>query len=285
MVKKVFTSFGSAVDFSIASHQILRADFKTPDSRLETRGNYSSEGLMSFGRIILNGARVGGELALQNDAFRALLSWDPRMKEAVTVVSNDALFRARIESLGEYSARLKVFEEIGPVGREVEITLLQALPEKERMEIIIQKTTELGVSTIVPFKSEKSISIDERDSVQKKSHRWQAVALKAAKQSRRPDIPSVGPFCSFEDALRTDAGLKIMLWEKGGLPSLKTVLRGYNGLGPVAVLSGPEGGFTDEEAEAARKAGFVPVSLGNRILRTETSAIAAMGIIAYEVTL
>ena len=237
---------------------------------------------MSFGRINLSGAAIGGELDLQNDAFRALMSWNPRMKEAVTVVSDDLLFRARVEELGDKNARLKVFEEIGPVGNEVEIKLLQALPEKERMELIIQKTTELGVSIIIPFKSEKSISIDERDSVQKKSHRWQAVALKAAKQSRRPDIPSVGPFCPFEDALRADAGLKIMLWEKGGLPSLKTVLRSYNGLGPVAVLSGPEGGFTDEEAEAARKAGFVPVTLGNRILRAETSAIAAIGIIAYE---
>lgn len=240
---------------------------------------------MSFGRIKLSGGAIGGESDLQNDALRALINWDLRMKEAVTIVSGDALFRARVEELGDKNARLKVFEEIGPVGNEVEITLLQALPEKERMELIIQKTTELGVSTIIPFKSERSISTDERDSLQKKSHRWQAVALKAAKQSRRPDIPSVKPFCSFEDALRTDAGLKIMLWEKGGLPSIKGVLRGYNGGGPVAIINGPEGGFTDEEAEAARKAGFVPVSLGNRVLRAETSAIAAVGMIAYEVML
>lgn len=240
---------------------------------------------MSFGRIILSGAAIGGAFDLRGDAFRALMSWNPRMKEAVTVVSNDALFRARVESIEENCARIKVFEEMGPVGNEVEITLLQALPEKERMELIIQKTTELGVSTIVPFKSEKSISIDERDSVQKKSHRWQDIALKAAKQSRRPDIPSVTPFCSFEDALRAEVGLKIMLWEKSGLPSLKSVLRGYNGGGPVAVLSGPEGGFTDEEAGAAKGAGFVPVSLGNRILRAETSAIAAVGIIGYEMML
>ncbi|MBI2412009.1 MAG: 16S rRNA (uracil(1498)-N(3))-methyltransferase [Deltaproteobacteria bacterium] len=237
---------------------------------------------MSFGRIKLSGAAIGGAFDLREEAFRALMSWNPRMKEAVTVVSNDALFRARIESLGEDSARLKVFEEMGPIGREIDITLLQALPEKERMELIIQKTTELGVASIIPFKSEKSISIDERDSAQKKSHRWQAAALKAAKQSRRPDIPSIEPFCAFEDALRVEAGLKIMLWEKGGLPSLKGVLRGYNGPGPVALLSGPEGGFTDEEAEAAKGAGFVPVSLGNRILRAETSAIAAVGIIGYE---
>ncbi len=240
---------------------------------------------MSFGRINLKGASTGGEFDLQVDAFRALLSWNPRMKDAVTVVSGDTLLRARVENIEENCARLKVFEEIGLIGREIEITLLQALPEKERMELIIQKTTELGVSTILPFKSERSISIDERDSVQKKSHRWQAVALKAAKQSRRPDIPSVAPFCSFEDALRTDAGLKVMLWEKRGLPSLKGVLRGYNGGGPVAVLSGPEGGFTDEEAGAAKGAGFAPVSLGNKILRAETSAIAAVGMIGYEMML
>ncbi|MBI4950192.1 MAG: 16S rRNA (uracil(1498)-N(3))-methyltransferase [Deltaproteobacteria bacterium] len=240
---------------------------------------------MSFGRIILSGATIGGEFDIQNDAFVALMRWRPRIKEAMTVVSGGSLFRARIEHLGDKGARIKVFEEMGPIGSEIEITLLQALPEKERMELIIQKTTELGVASIIPFKSEKSISIDERDSAQKKSHRWQEAALKAAKQSRRPDIPSIEPFCAFEDALRTEAGLKIMLWEKSGLPSLKGVLRGYNGPGPVALLSGPEGGFTDEEAETAKGAGFVPVSLGNRILRAETSAIAATGIIAYEVML
>ncbi|MBI5492703.1 MAG: 16S rRNA (uracil(1498)-N(3))-methyltransferase [Deltaproteobacteria bacterium] len=221
-------------------------------------------------------------LRLEGPAFDSLLLWAPRAGAAFTVIdSDDTLFRARLLELKEGSADIVIFEEVGKIDSSLEVILLQALPEKERMELIIQKTTELGVTAIIPFKSEKSISIGERDARQRKSHKWDEVALKAAKQSRRPDIPQILPFRSFKDTLTHGRGLKILLSERPDAVGLKEFLRGKKDR-TVTILVGPEGGFTEKEVEEATEAGFTPVSLGKRILRTETAAIVAVGIVGYE---
>jgi 16S rRNA (uracil1498-N3)-methyltransferase len=164
----------------------------------------------------------------------------------------------------------------------LEIILLQALPEKERMELIIQKTTELGVSTILPFQSERSISLREREAKQRKAHRWQHIALKAVQQSRRAKVPYVGDCRPLEEVLRDlgEDGLKILLWEKEG-ENLKSVLR-QRPARKICVMVGSEGGFTEGEVKSAKKKGFVPVKLGQRILRTETAAIVLVGILQFE---
>lgn len=242
------------------------------------------------GRIIIKGQiELGREYSLGGTALENLLLWKPRLTEAVTI--SDAvgrLFRARVIELGAEAARLFVFEESGferpPF---LELTLVQALPEKERMELIIQKTTELGVSRIIPFKSLRSISLDERG--QKKSHKWQEIALKASKQSRRPSIAEVLPYTSFDNALNiiNDARLRIMLSEQKGITHLKDFLSGKRGepfqrdAKNIAISSGPEGGFSDEEVNAALKEGFTLVSLGNNILRAETASIFAVGLMQF----
>jgi 16S rRNA (uracil1498-N3)-methyltransferase len=150
------------------------------------------------------------------------------------------------------------------------------------MELIIQKATELGASAIIPFKSKRSISLEERDAKQKKSHRWQEVAIKAVQQSRRGKVPKVETYRSFEEALelcRGD-GLKLLLWGKEGEP-LKKILQPHVPKKIYAVV-GPEGGFTEGEVKLAKERGFVPIKLGQRILRTETAAITLIGILQYE---
>ena len=238
------------------------------------------------GRIIIEGRiEQGREYALGGDALKNLLLWKPRLTEAVTV--SDAvgrLFRARVIELGAEAARLFVFEEAGSERPPfLELTLVQALPEKERMELIIQKTTELGVSRIIPFKSLRSINLDERERGQKKSHKWQDIALKASKQSRRPSIAEVLPYTSFDNALNiiNDARLRIMLSEQKGIAHLKDFLSGKKDIKNIAILSGPEGGFSGEEVGAALKKGFKLVSLGNNILRAETASIFAVGLMQF----
>jgi 16S rRNA (uracil1498-N3)-methyltransferase len=176
-----------------------------------------------------------------------------------------------------------IFEAFrSPTESPIEIILLQALPEKERMEWIIQKVTELGASAVIPFKSKRSISLEERNAKQKKSHRWQEVALKAVRQSRRAKVPRVEAYRSFEEAMALcrGEGLKILLWEKGG-ESLKKILRDDLPK-KIYVMIGPEGGFTEGEASLAKERGFIPIKLGQRILRTETAALTLVGIIQYE---
>ncbi|MEK7774192.1 MAG: RsmE family RNA methyltransferase [Deltaproteobacteria bacterium] len=242
-----------------------------------------------FGHIRLDEkACLQKTCALTGAALDALLSWRPRLMEAVTVSdASGALYRARVIGIERGAARLLVFEEAGVIRNpSKEIYLLQALPEKERMELIVQKTTELGVTHIIPFRSNRSISLEQREAKQSKAHRWQEISLKAAKQSRGFFIPRVLPCRGFEEALAEvkDAGLKIALWERPNISGIKEVLREMepDGMERCAVLSGPEGGFGEDEMEKAASYGFTPVSLGERILRAETAPIMAIGLLRYE---
>ncbi len=236
-------------------------------------------------RVRISGPLKTGEVIhIQGPPLEALRFQGTRNGSILTVTDDSGRdFRARVLSLSEKEASLFIFEVFpSPTESSLEIILLQALPKKERMEWIIQKTTELGVSMILPFKSEKSISLEEREIKQKKAHRWQSIALKAVQQSRRAKVPKIEAYRSFEEALAfcKEEGLKIILWEKGGM-SLKELLReSRNSL--VYALVGPEGGFTEKEVLRARECGFIPVKLGQRILRTETAAITLIGILQYE---
>ena len=226
-----------------------------------------------------------GEIVLEGDLFSALGKREPFPGEIITV--QDAAgkaFRGRIIELKEDQARVFIFEEMtGPTEPPFDLFLFQALPEKERMELIIQKATELGVSCICPFKSRHSISLEEREATQPKTHRWQQIALKAAKQCRRASVPDVVPYCSFAQALEQAQPLefKVILWEKEGT-RLASLIRNMPPPRSVAMIIGPEGGWAEEEIQQALQEGFCAAGLGGRILRTETAAIAACAILQYE---
>jgi len=194
-------------------------------------------------------------------------------------------FRGRILSIDPHEAWVLAFESlVPPTESSTKIILLQALPDKDRMELIIQKATELGVYAIVPFKSKRSISLEEREGKQPKAHRWQSIAIKATQQSRRGMVPIVEPYCDFSEALRYAEGtdLKAILWEKGDVNPLRDILRSHGSYGKVALMVGPEGGFDPEEVRTAQEQGFIPITLGRRIMRTETAAIVLVGIVQYE---
>lgn len=234
---------------------------------------------------IANPIHANVPFTITGENLASLLEWKPRPAEAFTVSTQDsALFRARLMELSGSSAVLLPFEEMGKHAPGPRILLLQALPERERMETIIQKTTELGISSILPFKSEKSISLEELDGRQRRSHNWGEVALKAARQSRRPDIPDVLAYRSFEEALSaaSTSGLKVMLREGSALGMKELLAMNGAHVSSAAVLVGPEAGLSTQEAGAAESAGFQAASLGMRVLRTETAAIFASGLLRYE---
>jgi 16S rRNA (uracil1498-N3)-methyltransferase len=236
-------------------------------------------------RIVLDQKVViGKEVIIEGPPLEALRFQGGRVGSILTLTDSEGKdFRGRVLRLSGKRASVLPFETFqSPTESPLEIILLQALPEKERMELIIQKATELGVLTIIPFKSERSISLQERETKQKKAHRWQEIAVKAVQQSRRAKVPSVEGYRPFEKALEvcTDDGLKILLWEKEG-ESLKKILKQYLSR-RIYIMIGPEGGFTGEEVKLAKRHGFIPVKLGQRILRTETAAITLIGILQYE---
>ena len=236
-------------------------------------------------RIVLDeNVAIGKEVVIEGPPVEALRFHGGRVGSILTVTDSGGKdFRGRILSVSDKKASLRIFEAFrSSTESSVEIVLLQALPEKERMELIIQKATELGASAIVPFKSKRSISLEERDAKQRKSHRWQEIAIKAVQQSRRGKVLKVETYRSFDEvlALCSGEGLKLLLWEKEGEP-LKKLLRPHL-LKKIYAMVGPEGGFTEGEGKLAKERGFIPIKLGQRILRTETAAIILIGILQYE---
>ncbi|NOY14501.1 MAG: RNA methyltransferase, partial [Deltaproteobacteria bacterium] len=189
---------------------------------------------------------------------------------------------ARIIAKDETSVTLRPFSAVTAMESQLRIELLQALPAKERFELVLQKATEIGVARIVPYCSARSSTLPERDSRQKKSHRWPDILLRAARQSRRAEIPELSADISWQQALAQCAAaeLSLLCYEGAGCRPLAEALRGFNGR-RIALMIGPEGGFTPAEIEQARSLGILPVGLGPRILRTETAAIVAAAIIQF----
>ncbi|MGA1864859.1 MAG: RsmE family RNA methyltransferase [bacterium] len=211
--------------------------------------------------------------------------WIPRPGEIITLQDDKGRhFRGRVLSLDKSRCEVHLFENLKKkMESYLDLLLLQSLPEKERMEWIIQKTTELGVSAIVPFNSERSIRLEEREKSQRKAHRWPEIAKKASSQCRRASVPIIEPYTSFRNALRyaDKYDLKILLWERESKAGLKGVCSSISPPTSICVLVGPEGGFTEKEIIIARGAGFITVGLGPRILRTETAAITIIAVIQY----
>jgi 16S rRNA (uracil1498-N3)-methyltransferase len=176
-----------------------------------------------------------------------------------------------------------------------EIVLGQGIAKADKMDWIVQKATELGVTSIVPLVTERTI-VKIKDE-EKRVARWQKICREAAMQSDRPDMPMVKAIQPIRDFIFSlDPGsltltpdtsvpgprtLLLCPWEEGTQP-IKEVLRGKKGIEKVVVLIGPEGGFSQAEADLAKKTGFHLVSLGPNILRTETAAVAVLSMVGYE---
>jgi len=236
-------------------------------------------------RIILDRKLdIDQEVLIKGPPLEAFRFQGDRVGSMITLTDSSGNdFRGRVLRFSEEEVSVLIFDTFSSsTESSLEIILLQALPDKERMEWIIQKATELGVSRIIPFKSERSISLEERETRQKKAHRWQEIAIKAVQQSRRAKVPRVEYCPSFHKALEVcgEESLKLILWEKDG-EHLKNVLRQYSPK-KIYTMVGPEGGFSEEEIMLAKERGFIPVKLGQRILRTETAAITLVGILQYE---
>lgn len=162
----------------------------------------------------------------------------------------------------------------------VEIYLFQGLPKADKMELIIQKAVELGVHAIIP--TEMSRCVVKLDDKKKKSktQRWQTIAESAAKQSKRSAVPTVYDAVSYKEALSMAEKLDVLMvpYEcADGMESTKRALDNIKVSSKVGIIIGPEGGFEESEVEKAMAIGGESVSLGKRILRTETAAITAVG--------
>ena len=167
------------------------------------------------------------------------------------------------------------------------IVLFQGLPKKDKMELIIQKAVELGVSEIVPVMMKRTIvKLEDNKKEQKKLERWRTISLTAAKQSGRAVVPEVSDFITFNVAVKRAEGLEYNLIpyeNEKGMDKARELIKELKDKKSIGIFIGPEGGISEDELELAINAGAKPISLGNRILRTETAGLALISVIAFEI--
>lgn len=170
----------------------------------------------------------------------------------------------------------------------VEIVLAQCLPKGDKLELIVQKATELGVNVIVPLASDNCVVRYDGKKAKAKQEKWQKIADEAGKQCGRSRLPVVMPVQSFKAWLREaaaeqgDAVAVCMCYENELQQGMKAFLQGHKAAKKFVAIIGPEGGFSLAEAALAKELGIASVSLGTRILRAETAAISAAAVIQYE---
>lgn len=192
-------------------------------------------------------------------------------------------YTARIDSVEKERIMLRVLETAASKTESaVEITLYQGLPKAGKLETIIQKCVELGIGKVIPFDAERSVvKLSEKDFAKKQS-RYQRVAYEAAKQSRRGIIPEVGGLVKLAKEDFSGFDLILLAYEEERGTTLKKALRAKMDAKRIALIVGPEGGFAPEEADMLIQRGAVSVSLGPRILRTETAGMAMLAMTVYE---
>ncbi len=166
----------------------------------------------------------------------------------------------------------------------IKITLYQGLPKSTKMDMIIQKCTELGIYSIVPIHTERTIvKLDNEKTEAKKLDRWQRIAYESAKQSKRARIPKIESVKGFANAMEIlkDNDLNIIAYEQEKARGLRSILINHTTVSKIGILIGPEGGFEEGEILQAREKGAIPFTLGPRILRTETAGFASLTIVMY----
>lgn len=164
------------------------------------------------------------------------------------------------------------------------IYLFQGLPKADKMELIVQKAVELGVYEIIPVAAKRSVVKLDEKKAKNKVLRWQGIAEAAAKQSRRGIIPKVQDVMNFRDAVSYSsfAQVKVIPYELAeSMEKTKRIISGIKLGEDIAIFIGPEGGFAEEEVKEAVNAGIIPITLGKRILRTETAGMTVLSILMY----
>ena len=165
------------------------------------------------------------------------------------------------------------------------IYLFQGLPKADKMELIIQKAVELGVYEIIPVNTKRTVVKLDAKKEEKKIERWNAIANSAAKQSKRQIIPKVSKVLALEKALELASELEMVMvpYENAkGMSHAKATIKEAAVKKSIGIFIGPEGGFEENEIRKAMETGAIPISLGKRILRTETAGMAILSILMFE---
>lgn len=202
------------------------------------------------------------------------------INDKIEVVYNNKLHICEITSLEPFN--IKVIEELDEDKKtKIELTVAVALVKEQKMDLILQKLTELGVSKIIPVSMERSIVKLDKERFNKKKVRWESICKEASEQSKRTNIPIIEDIKSIKDLTKEDADLKLVASTKEKEKLLNYYLQSIEDCAKIIMVIGPEGGISDREEDILVSNGYNRVSFGNLIFRVETATIYAASIINY----
>ena len=206
-------------------------------------------------------------------------------EEVMISDGNNQTYRCAVQEYGEDIAILKIMER-GLVDTELpsNIYLFQGLPKQDKMELIVQKAVELGVYQVVPVATKRCVvNLDDKKAA-KKVDRWQQIAESAAKQAGRGYVPEIHPVMNYREALEYAKKLDVVLipYELAdGMQETKRIIDSIRPGQSIGIFIGPEGGFEQEEVERATACGARVITLGRRILRTETAGLTTLSVLMF----
>lgn len=232
--------------------------------------------------VFANGILIAGA---DVNHIRNVLRMKPGEQIRVSTSSGEN-YLCRISEFNESGVLAEIAGEMPATELSSRIVLYQGLPKSDKFEFIIQKAVELGAAEIVPVAMKNCVAKPDEKKVENKRKRWQSIAESAAKQSKRSVIPSVHGMISFRDAVEAAAAFDIGLVcyeNERGMSGTRAIIEAIRPGQSIAVFIGPEGGFDASEIALAKEAGMRTVSLGNRILRTETAGLAMLSVLMYHV--
>lgn len=228
---------------------------------------------------------VDGQVFISGENFEHMVkSLRVKIGEKVELSNGKGLeYIASVQEISPNQVLLKIAQEATNSSEmPIEITLYQGLPKYTKMDLIVQKAVELGVTSIVPLIMERTIvEIDKK--ANKKIERWQKISEEAAKQSKRGIIPVIKPVIKLKDIDKEfeKNDLNLIAFENEEDSNLKKILIEYNEVKKIGIVIGPEGGISEKEVEYLRALKAKSISLGKRILRTETAGMAMLSMLVY----
>ena len=205
-----------------------------------------------------------------------------RMKigDKIEVIYKETLYICEISSFDPVISTI-IEEKKDNNESNVKVILVQSLVNEQKMDLILQKATELGVYKIVPYKATNCV-VKENDKINKKVSRWQTILKEASEQSKRNIIPEITVPVSLNELCKLDGDIKMVCSVNQKTKNIKKCIQGLKDCATIILVIGPEGGFDPKEEKMLIENGFISTSLGDRVLRTETAGIVALSMINYE---
>jgi len=215
----------------------------------------------------------------ESDSYHCLVVMRSKVKEELEIVCDKRLYLGKIESLDNFVSGI-ILEEIDSSFERLDVTIAQSLVNESKMDLILQKSVELGVNKIIPLKVSRCVvNYDKKED--KKLLRWQKIMQEASSQSKRLNIPVIDKINNLDDLIGLNYDYKFLCSVNESSQTIKMVLQNVKVCDRIIFVIGPEGGFSDSEESYLVQNGFIRISLGDLVLRTETASLTILSMINY----